>query len=454
MKFRFTPTRLANRLLVWRQEVPFSRGIAVLLIIQLAGLGLAYLAQIFFARWLGAEQYGIYTFLLALTTILAVLPALGLPEAVLRFVPQYVARAEWEFFRGLIWRSWQLVVGLGILVAGAAWLVWEAFAVPGQTFAAAFAVGMLLVPLIALQNLQLGLARGIQQLTRAFAPMMLLRPLLLLGAAAFFLQFSGALRGAELIAIAVAVYFVILLVQVVLFRAAVPARVRSAPARYATRDWLAVAFPLMLTSLFGMAMLQASLLVLGVLGGPTQVGIYSATLKTTSLLAFVLGAANAVSAPLMASFYAQGNHAGLEQLTLTITRVAFGACFIGAVGLIIFAVPILSLFGPEFAVAQTAIFILALGQLANTAMGPVAVLLNMTGQQNATMRVMGWSAVLNVGLCIVGISGWGLNGAALADAITMIVWNVWLARIVIQRLGIHPTIFAAFARSKQEQHAE
>jgi hypothetical protein len=65
------------------------RGASAALIIQASGAGITYLTQVLLAQWMGADDYGIYDYVMTLSTVLALLAGLGLSGAVLRFAPEY-----------------------------------------------------------------------------------------------------------------------------------------------------------------------------------------------------------------------------------------------------------------------------------------------------------------------------------------------------------------------------
>lgn len=81
----------------------------------------------------------------------------------------------------------------------------------------------------------------------------------------------------------------------------------------------------------------------------------------------------------------------------------------------------LLMFGEEFTKGGVALTILSFGYLVNAAMGSVGTLLVMTGRERDAATSVGATAVMNVILNVSLIAGWGLEGAATATAISMIV---------------------------------
>ena len=60
-------------------------------VIYVGGAGLTFLAQLVIARKIGAPSYGIYSYVMAWTTLLSYMAALGFNIALLRFLAAYSA---------------------------------------------------------------------------------------------------------------------------------------------------------------------------------------------------------------------------------------------------------------------------------------------------------------------------------------------------------------------------
>jgi O-antigen/teichoic acid export membrane protein len=72
---------------------------------------------ILLARWMGSSEYGLYSFAIACTTLLAYVATLGLHGAAVRFVAQYAAADDWQHVAGFMKMSSWLAFGCGALVA-------------------------------------------------------------------------------------------------------------------------------------------------------------------------------------------------------------------------------------------------------------------------------------------------------------------------------------------------
>ena len=203
------------------------------------------------------------------------------------------------------------------------------------------------------------------------------------------------------------------------------------------RSWLRTALPFMLIS--GMYVLNArtSLLMLGALGTPTDAGLYQVASRGADFIAMVLLAVNTAFAPTLARLYAQGKGRQLEHTVARSTRTITLVSLPIALGFIFLGNIFLALYPSDFLAARATLTILSVGQLINAATGTVAMLLNMTGHERDTALAVGVSAVLNIGLNVLLIPRFGLEGAAAATALGTLVWNVLLSYFVYRRLGFY-----------------
>jgi O-antigen/teichoic acid export membrane protein len=78
-------------------------------------------------------------------------------------------------------------------------------------------------------------------------------------------------------------------------------------------------------------------------------------------------------------------------------------------------------------------------------MGSVAVLLSMTRNELSLARGLAVAALFNAGANLALIPRFGMAGAALATAVTMLLWNLALARAVKARLGVSAWAFGGRA---------
>jgi O-antigen/teichoic acid export membrane protein len=228
-------------------------------------------------------------------------------------------------------------------------------------------------------------------------------------------------------------------VGVVLLARVLPQEVKEAKPEHKILTWLKDGLPFIL--LGGLAVINSriDILMLGALKGAGAVGVYAVVSRVTSLIVFALGILNSVLSPTFATLYAEGKREQLQQVVTHSTRLISLFALVMTLGLIALRYSILQLFGAEFIQGQTALIILSIGYLVNALTGSVGLLLNMTRHAKFSAATVAFAALLNVCLNWLLIPKWGVNGAATATAISMIVGNVISAIWVRQKLGIKST---------------
>ncbi|NES18185.1 MAG: oligosaccharide flippase family protein, partial [Symploca sp. SIO3E6] len=158
-----------------------AKDAAVALIIKALGLVLIYLMQIFLARWMGRTEYGIYEYVVAWSLFLAILAGLGLPRTGLRLISEYRVKQDWASLRGILRGSWLLTMVVStMLCLGATGFILLLNHYHSFVYATPMLIAMGLIPLQALVQLQLETTRAMNDIALAYAPSLILWPVLVL----------------------------------------------------------------------------------------------------------------------------------------------------------------------------------------------------------------------------------------------------------------------------------
>ncbi|MDE1167875.1 MAG: MATE family efflux transporter [Pseudomonas sp.] len=174
-----------------------------------------------------------------------------------------------------------------------------------------------------------------------------------------------------------------------------------------------------------------------------QVAGYAVALRIAALINFLLIAMNFIVAPRIAQLHSRHQHAELQQLITQSMRLLYLLATPIVIGVVIFAGPLMSLFGSQFVAGTQILIILALGQLINVATGPVGYLLTMTGHETAMRNMYVLSGLACISLVCVLTPLFGVAGAAWATAISTAVQNLGAAWLTATRLNISVSPFGA-----------
>lgn len=409
---------------------------------RVAGMALAFVMVAVVARVLGTEHWGYYAYALAWLQLLFLLAKFGFDNVLLRFVAAYRRQEEWGLLRGLLHRSNQaatvisVVVGLGMVGATALLadrmdrdLVWT------------FWCAGLVTPFLALAQLRQAALRGLLVVVLAQLPEILLRPLFTM---CIVLVISVVMTEPVTAPLAMLGYgasvLITFVIGAVLLRYHAPRELRTAAPVYRDREWIGVAFPLMLFSGIHLALGHLDTMMLGVLADTTQAGIYSAASRVAALTLFGLTAVNAIAAPMFASLHAAGDTAELQRVLRLSSLGIVGITLPLAAVLLLAGESILGAFGDDFRAGYDAFAILVGAHAVNAIAGPVGSLMTMTGHHTTAMYVLGLAVVVDAVLNVVFIPIWGVTGAALATGISVVLWNLCLVALANRRLGVRTSI--------------
>ncbi len=415
------------------------RGTGGTFALKVISTGLGFFTGLLLARLLGAAGFGVFAYTQSWVALLSLLATLGLNTLLVRAVATYRARSSWSLMRGLLRQANRMVLAASLVLASlAAAVAWLLGGDSDPQMLTAFLVSMTSLPFMALVYLRQGAMRGLQRTVTGYLPEMLIRPLLfvaLIGVAYLLLRDDLSASwavGANVVATAVAFF-----VGARLLRTALPQAVAKSSPLYESRSWMRSMLPLMFLGGMQVINAQVAIIALGAIKGAEAAGVYAAVSRGAGLVAFVLSAAGAALAPTFAGMYAAGNMERLQRLVTKSTRAILLFSVPMAVGLMLLNQWFLLLFGEEFGQGGAALIILSLGQLANAATGSVGTLLVMTGHERDSAAATGTGALLNVVLNLALIPIWGLEGAAIATAASLIIWNLLFVILVYRRLGIH-----------------
>jgi O-antigen/teichoic acid export membrane protein len=182
--------------------------------------------------------------------------------------------------------------------------------------------------------------------------------------------------------------------------------------------------------------------VLGFFVGAADIGNFQVALSTATLASVILTAINSIIAPQFTTLYTNGEKKKLQRLTVLSARFVFVLNILVSAVFIIFGKNLLTfVFGTKLIAAYPALVILLIGQIINSFMGSVNILLNMTGYEKDVMKIMVITSILNILFTLILAPLAGMVAGAIAVSATMILSQILMYRIVRKRIGIVTHIF-------------
>lgn len=195
-------------------------------------------------------------------------------------------------------------------------------------------------------------------------------------------------------------------------------------------------FPMMISSSVIILLAWADTVILGMFESSNVVGVYNVVLKLALVTSFSFQAIDSILAPKLSSVYHDGEMKRFEDMVQLSTTVNLIISLGVVLVLVLTRNWVLSIFGPEFHMGSLALIILCCGQLANAICGPVGSVFQMTGNQVIFQRILVWALVLNIGLNLALVKPLGIEGVAIATAVSLLFWNIISVILIRKRLGI------------------
>jgi len=199
-----------------------------------------------------------------------------------------------------------------------------------------------------------------------------------------------------------------------------------------SREFWGFSAPRAVSAALEVALTWTDVLIVAALTSPRDAGIYAAASRFITTGTLAEGAMRVAMAPEVNRLLSLGDLDGASRLCAIITQWMVVLAWPLYLLLALYSQAIMSVFGAEFTDGATALTVLAIAMLAVMAAGNNQTILLMSGRSGVQLANRVFLLVLNVLLNLWLVPdwggwglGWGMNGAALAWALT------WIADAVI-----------------------
>jgi O-antigen/teichoic acid export membrane protein len=427
--------------------VDFIKGALLSLCLKASGSVFAFLFSLALARNLGASDTGIYYLAVTIITVIVTISRLGLDTTITRFSSTYHSRTEWPKINSLYKLSMFVVLTTSsfLCLLTAVFSEFIATSIFNQpSLSQPLFIIALSGPFFSVYWLHSHFFQGIKNII-GFQ--------IFQYAGLSCLMFIGLLVAKYILGyvdldaeFAVKLYLlnslILAVIALIFWLKKSKTTINRDPFTNVNEIYLS-ARPLFGVALLGLIINFFGPLALGYFSSPSDVGIYNIALRVATLCSLVLAATNGFVFPKFAAYYAKGDKAGLTKISIISTRFMLLLCIPFIVPMLVFPSFILQQFGHEFVEGKWILITLALAQLFNVATGSVGGLLNMSGNENATLRINVISAIIIVSTSLIFIPIWGAIGAAFASAFGIVVQMTLMTLKVKKVLGFTPmNIFA------------
>ncbi len=404
-----------------------AKGAGIVLIGTIIGRAFGYGSRIIIARFLGASDYGLISLGFAALTMAAALAAIGLPAGVTRYVSFYKGKKDKGKIKGAIISAIKMNLPISLIFAlllffGADWISIHVFHDANLT--PVLRIFSIAVPFLVLAQNLLSATIGFQEMRYQVYTENIFKESLKLAAIVILVALGFGAIGAAW-GWVLAIVLMPLLAFYFLEKKLFPIFNTKIKATSMKRELFSFSWPLIFVGMAGMVMGFMDTLMLGYFCTSYEVGIYNAALPTAMLIKMPTVIFASIFMPVITELYAREKYYDLKNTYSAVTKWILSLAFPAFLLMALFSDDVIRiLFGAEYVIGAEALTILAFGFLISTVFARASDIIVVFGRTKITMGCYLTSSAANICLNLYLIPIFGVSGAAMATASSLIFLNV------------------------------
>lgn len=382
-----------------------------------------FLVNLLLTRGLGAQLYGVYSYLNVISTFVLQVSNLGSDKSILKFVPQYEdsPRQRSAILILAYLTSFAASIVIGVVLYALAPMI-NSLTLDEPVFTGVLQIFAFIIPFNTLRNLISALFKSYEDMASSVLVEKVVSPVSKLVAVGAALALGASLSGVIAATIASAVLTVLFGFWLIHRRLDDTLQLVN-PTGHAT-EFYNFTLPLSIGGVGSALYEKIDLLMVGVFLTSSAVGIYNISVLLATFLSLPIIAFNQLFPPIASKLYSRGQMSELNIVYATTNRWILTLTLFPFLAIVTFTDRILLIFGEEFIAGASVLLLLSAAQLVNATVGPSGYILMMTGHQYVTMMNNVMSALLNIVLNYYFIMQFGLIGAALATSLVVVLINL------------------------------
>ena len=377
------------------------------------------------ARLMGDEQYGLYSLTGSAVYLMIGLAPLGLGTGLLHFIPIFGNREDRESLQRTLQIGFALPLIISLLI-GAAFLVFaDSLALTvfhEPRLALLLRIAAISVPCGTVASVAVSATQGFKQMKyKVIAQDILLTVLKLVLTALLAITGLSAVKAMTAYSVAMVASCLALLYFLRRITPIKPSLQWDLPH---TRKMLGFALPVYIAELLTIFGPDIRTLLLGSLNTIRAVGVFTVASRINMVGAAFLNSISTMSMPIVSELHASKERAKLKHFYQTMTKWTFMVNLPVFLVILLFARPLLLLFGESYVSGSTGLVILACSNLVSAATGICGVMVIMTDNVwlNTTNSVIRLVSTLALSLWLIPTGG--VVGAAVATAVSLSLVNL------------------------------
>ncbi len=366
----------------------------------------------------------------------SIIAIFGQEMFILRSLNQYMVANQPDLAKGALLFSTTIVCVAPALLSIAAGLGLFAFGMPLK-FIIAIALFLVASSIIALSS---HVARSIVGIVISDGMRELFWRSLVVAALIAIILVGGTLHIDTFFLLAAAAISIGISIQVFVIGRVIPGNIVHADATWQIRDWSRMSFGFWASTILTTVNQYLDVVIIYWLLDPVAAGAYFIASRLANMFATILSAVHSYATRQIPSLYFSRKFDDLNRTLRLMSEVVLICVLVGIATIGFGAERILGLFGPAFVTYKWTLFILTVGTAAYAAGGPVAAVLMISGHEARYSWIVASNVILRfIGFAIL-IPVFGLLGAALATAISLVIVTIVLNILCRRWVGMDPSV--------------
>ena len=400
---------------------------------------LALFVNILLVRIMTMEDVGTYFITHSMVTIFSIVAQFGLPQLIIRLVSENMVQNNIKELKNNIYTIVIIalfscfLVGIVVVFFGGEWIAINVFNDPKIVDV----VNLIAFWMVALsfQQIIVETFRGLHDIKMAtlFSGVISNLVLVIIFSIMFYLDKSSYYFVIQLFTFAAIIS--VLVSAFILGRRLIV--LSNEKVEFNSENIISDAWPLWITSISVFILTHSDLWIVTYFLNKTDVALYGSSAKLLILLSLVVSLSYAVLPPIISEMNKRGEFVKLQNL---LRSFAFANSLIVApIFLIILLFPSYILevvYGESYVAASSILIILAVGRIFNVITGIRGYVLILTGNGAIQMKISVIIGFLNIILCSVGATYWGVIGVSFAAMSAMIIQCLSEMIAVKYKLGV------------------
>lgn len=416
------------------------KGTSIIFLGAIIGTVLGLLSTIIIARYYSVEEFGLYSIGLVIISIFMGILHIGIFEGSPRCISYYRGKSDHKTIQRIIYSSFQIILISSILFsillyAASDFIGDQIFNIDGLS--ETLKIMSFCLPFWAIIRLIINIYRGYESVKENVIFTDITLRAFRVGLFSIALIFSLSFNSILFFFVLSMVFTAIL--AIIYFYRYAPINLSKGGSITTTKALISFSWPLIFTGLGWFFITGADKIMLGIITSSYEVGLYNVATTLGTYVTIFLSASLFIYQPISTRLIAEKNIQELKRHYQIITKWIFTITFPLIIILIIIPDFVITLlYGEKYIQAMYALQLISIAYFVHTLLGPNGATIVSFGKTKVIMHISIIGGALNIGLNIILIPIFGIEGAALSTMVTLIIINILQGFYLYSISSIHP----------------